>query len=116
MVNDTQSLITESRNPNSFNLHQMSALEIVALMNREEQLVNQAIATRLPVIAEAVMQIEQACRAGHLFYIGAGTSGRLGVLDASECPPTFGTEETLVQGIIAGGDHALRHAVENVED
>lgn len=117
MVNDTQSLITESRNPNSFNLHQMSALEIVALMNREEQLVNQAIATQLPVIAEAVMQIEQAFRAGgHLFYIGAGTSGRLGVLDASECPPTFGTEETLVQGIIAGGDQALRHAVENVED
>ena len=60
---------------------------------------------------------EQAFRAGgHLFYIGAGTSGRLGVLDASECPPTFGTEETLVQGILAGGDHALRHAVENVED
>ncbi|HZW50199.1 MAG TPA: N-acetylmuramic acid 6-phosphate etherase, partial [Bacillota bacterium] len=117
MANETQTLITESRNPNSLHLHQMSALEIVTLMNQEEQQVNQAVATQLPVIAEAIMQIEHAFRkGGRLLYIGAGTSGRLGVLDASECPPTFGTEEALVQGIIAGGDYALRHAVEKVED
>ncbi len=117
MINDPQVWMTESRNPNSLNLDQMSALEIVTLMNREEQQVNLAVAAQLPVIAVAVEQIEQAFRAGgRLLYIGAGTSGRLGVLDASECPPTFGTPETQVQAIMAGGDYALRHAVENVED
>ncbi|MCE5197017.1 MAG: N-acetylmuramic acid 6-phosphate etherase [Negativicutes bacterium] len=117
MNKDPQVLITESRNPNSLNLDQMSALEIVTLMNREEEQVNRAVAAQLPVIAAAVEQIERAFRAGgRLFYIGAGSSGRLGVLDASECPPTFGTPETQVQGILAGGDYALRHAVENVED
>ena len=113
---DTNLPITEQRNPRSMQLGTMSALEIVELMNREERLVQEAVASQLPVIARVAERISQTfAQGGRLFYFGAGTSGRLGVLDASECPPTFGVSPDLVQGIIAGGDTALRHAVEHAE-
>jgi N-acetylmuramic acid 6-phosphate etherase len=95
----------------------MSTLELVTVINRQDQLVAEAVARVLPQVAEAVDVIVAAIEAGgRLVYIGAGTSGRLGVLDASECPPTFNTDPGLVLGLIAGGDHALRHPIEHVED
>lgn len=109
--------ITEQRNPKSMQLDQMSALEIVQLMNQEERQVQEAVASQLPVIVQVIERITQAfSQGGRLFYFGAGTSGRLGVLDASECPPTFGVPPEQVQGVIAGGDRALRSAVESAED
>lgn len=109
--------ITEQRNPKSMQLNQMSALEIVQLMNQEERQVQEAVASQLPVIVQVIERITQAfSQGGRLFYFGAGTSGRLGVLDASECPPTFGVPPEQVQGVIAGGDRALRSAVESAED
>lgn len=109
--------ITEQRNPKSMQLNQMSALEIVQLMNQEERHVQEAVASQLPVIAQVAQRIADAfSQGGRLFYFGAGTSGRLGVLDASECPPTFGVPPEQVQGVIAGGDRALRSAVESAED
>ena len=109
--------ITEQRNPKSMQLNQMSALEIVQLMNQEERHVQEAVASQLPVIVQVIERITQAfSQGGRLFYFGAGTSGRLGVLDASECPPTFGVSPEQVQGVIAGGDLALRSAVESAED
>lgn len=94
-----------------------SPLGIVDLMHAEDRLVADAVASQRLVIAEVIAAIETAFRAGHrLFYVGAGTSGRLGVLDASECPPTFGTDPSMVIGLIAGGDHALRHPIEGAED
>ncbi len=94
-----------------------SPAEIVALLSAEDQLVAAAVATQREAIAEGIAAIEKAFRSGHrLLYVGAGTSGRLGVLDASECPPTFGTEPSMVVGIIAGGDRALRHPIEGAED
>ncbi|ASS77184.1 N-acetylmuramic acid 6-phosphate etherase [Tumebacillus algifaecis] len=110
-------LSTEQTNDNSANLDQMSALEIVTLINKEDQTVALAVQAALPQIAAAVELIAAAlAKGGRLFYIGAGTSGRLGVLDASECPPTFGIDATLVQGLIAGGDAALVNALEGAED
>src|ERR1700730_6521457 len=97
----------------------VSPTEMLEVMNRADREVADAVAREIPAIARAVAAIATALapeRGGRLFYIGAGTSGRLGVLDASECPPTFNVPETLVQGLIAGGDHALRHAVEGAED
>jgi len=109
--------ITEQRNPKSMQLDRMSALEIVQLMNQEERHVQEAVASQLPVIAQVAQRIADAfSQGGRLFYFGAGTSGRLGVLDASECPPTFGVPPEQVQGVIAGGDRALRSAVESAED
>ena len=109
--------ITEQRNPKSMQLDRMSALEIVQLMNQEERHVQEAVASQLPVIVQVIERITQAfSQGGRLFYFGAGTSGRLGVLDASECPPTFGVPPEQVQGVIAGGDRALRSAVESAED
>lgn len=110
-------LQTEMRNAASEQLDQMSALEIVTLMNQEDQKVAQAVEQVLPEIAQAVELIAEALeKGGRLFYIGAGTSGRLGVLDAAECPPTFGTDPEQVRGIIAGGNKALTVAVEGAED
>lgn len=110
-------LETEKRNAASEQLDQMSALEIVSLMNQEDQKVAQAVEKVLPEIAQAVDLIADALEKGRrLFYIGAGTSGRLGVLDAAECPPTFGTDPAQVQGMIAGGHTALTIAVEGAED
>ena len=111
------SLATEQVNAQSARLDELSALEIVTLMNTLDADVLKAVNAALPQIAEAVEGIvERMKRGGRLIYMGAGTSGRLGVLDASECPPTFGVSNQLVQGIIAGGDGALRNAVEGAED
>lgn len=110
-------LITEARNPHSMALDTLSPLEIVQLMNQEDKQVALAVERCLEPIAQAVEQIVQAFRTGgRLVYIGAGTSGRLGVLDASECPPTFGVSPEMVKGIIAGGERALRHPIEGAED
>ena len=95
----------------------MSALEIVSLMNREDRKVAPAVARELPSIAKAVDGIvSRVRRGGRLIYVGAGTSGRLGVLDASECPPTFGTSPMLVRALIAGGKRALTKSIEGAED
>ncbi|MEH8048570.1 N-acetylmuramic acid 6-phosphate etherase [Gallibacterium anatis] len=110
-------LISEQRNSSSLNLDQLSALEIVQLMNQEDQKVALAVNDQLAQIAQAVEVIVSAFQqGGRLIYQGAGTSGRLGVLDASECPPTFGVPFGQVIGLIAGGDRAIRKAVENAED
>jgi N-acetylmuramic acid 6-phosphate etherase len=104
--------ITEQANPRTKDIDRRSALEIVTLINEEDRLVAEAISRVLPLVAEAVEIISARLGGGgRLFYIGSGTSGRLGVLDASECPPTFGVSPDLVQGIIAGGERALRSAI-----
>jgi len=114
---DLTSLATEQRNPASAQLDLLDTLEIVRVINDQDRLVAEAVARELPAIAAAVDVIVEAIRAGgRLIYIGAGTSGRLGVLDASECPPTYNTDPAMVVGLIAGGDHALRHSIEHVED
>ena len=108
---------TEQRNPRSRGLDRKSTLEILRALNREDARVALAVRRELPKIARAVDAIVKALGAGgRLFYIGAGTSGRLAVLDAAECPPTFGTPPKMVQAIIAGGAKALRHASEGAED
>ena len=109
--------VTEQENPRSQNLSSLSTAEIVSLMNEEDATVAQAVNQILPNVATAVDEIVKRLRAGgRLFYIGTGTSGRLGVLDASECPPTFGVSPELVQGVIAGGYDACYRAVEASED
>ena len=117
LLQTLSTLITEQRNPNSMNVDSLSALEIVQLMNEEDKQVPLAIEKCLPQIAQAVERIVAAFQqGGRLVYIGAGTSGRLGVLDASECPPTFGVSPEMVKGIIAGGERALRYPIEGAED
>ena len=117
LLQTLSTLITEQRNPNSMHVDSLSALEIVRLMNEEDKQVPLAIEKCLPQIAQAVECIVTAFQqGGRLVYIGAGTSGRLGVLDASECPPTFGVSPEMVKGIIAGGERALRHPIEGAED
>ena len=109
--------LTEQRNAASRNLDRMTAMEIVRLMNREDRKVAIAVRRELPAIAGAVDAIVNGIRrGGRLFYVGAGSSGRMGVLDAAECPPTFGTSPKLVQALIAGGRRAITHAVEGAED
>ena len=109
--------ITERSNPRSENLSSQSTLQIVELMNDEDGTVAQAVQRVLPNVASAIDQIvSRLSAAGRLFYIGTGTSGRLGVLDASECPPTFGVSPELVQAVIAGGYDACYRAVEASED
>ena len=108
---------TERRNPRTASIDLASPLEIVDLINAEDSSVPRAVATQRKEIARAIEIAEKAFRAGgRLFYVGAGTSGRLGVLDASECPPTFGTDPEMVQGIIAGGIPALTRSQEGAED
>lgn len=110
-------LVSETRNPETMTLDEMSTLEMVTCFNREDRKVPQAIAAVLPEIAQAVDLAASALRAGgRLIYLGAGTSGRLGVLDASECPPTFGVPHGMVVGLIAGGPEAMFKAVEGAED
>lgn len=110
-------LTTETRNAKSTHLDSLTALEIVELMNSEDATIAAAIAAEKQPIADAMEAIVTSFRnQARLFYIGAGTSGRLGVLDASECPPTFNTPAEMVIGIIAGGDRALRNAIEGAED
>ncbi|MBP1971552.1 N-acetylmuramic acid 6-phosphate etherase [Virgibacillus natechei] len=110
-------LTTEQRNPNSMNLDQMNTMEVLQTINNEDKKVALAVEGVLPQIEIAV---EQVCKAlnngGRLFYIGAGTSGRLGVIDASECPPTFMTPSDMVQTIMAGGNDAFFNSVEGTED
>lgn len=110
-------MLTEQQNPRTVNLDQMTPLQIVQTMNEEDASVARAVAQALPQIAAAVEAITARMRrGGRLLYIGAGTSGRLGVLDAVECVPTFGVPPELVVGIIAGGDRAFMRAVEGAED
>jgi N-acetylmuramic acid 6-phosphate etherase len=109
--------LTEKRNPASKNLDRMSALQIVRLMNREDHKVAIAVDRQLPAIARAVEAIyARLSSGGRLIYVGAGSSGRIAVLDASECPPTFGTPPRLVQALIAGGRKAVTGPVEGAED
>ncbi len=109
--------ITEYRNENTKNIDLLSTIDIVRKINEEDKLVALAIEDELPNIAKAIDMIaKQFLMGGRLYYFGAGTSGRIGVLDASECPPTFGAPADMVTGIIAGGDTALRNAVEGAED
>ncbi|HEY4217310.1 MAG TPA: N-acetylmuramic acid 6-phosphate etherase [Gemmatimonadaceae bacterium] len=109
--------LTERRNPRTAEIDLASPLEIVDLINTEDRAVPLAVASQREPIARAIEKAEQTFRAGgRLFYVGAGTSGRLGVLDASECPPTFGTDPEMVQGVIAGGEKALTRSQEGAED
>jgi N-acetylmuramic acid 6-phosphate etherase len=110
-------MLTEKPNSNTLHLHQMTSIEIVETMNAEDATIAKSVCWALPEIASAVELIsERLEKGGRLFYIGAGTSGRLGVLDASECPPTFGTLPEKVQGIMAGGETAMSGSVEGAED
>lgn len=110
-------LLTEARNPQTMELDSMTPLEIVTAMNREDARVPESIRPQLPNIAQCVAWATEAIRSGgRLIYMGAGTSGRLGVLDAVECPPTFGVSPDVVVGLIAGGDRAFVKAVEGAED
>jgi N-acetylmuramic acid 6-phosphate etherase len=116
MTEKLNTLSTEGRNPRSMDLDKMSPLEIVSLMNDEDNRVIEGVKAQLPNISKGVELMTQTIKhGGRVLYFGAGTSGRLGVLDASECMPTFGTKDE-VQGIMAGGDYALRNAVEGIED
>lgn len=109
--------LTEQRNPRSMQIDQLSTIEIVDLINAEDRMVAQAVGEEREQIARAVdLVVETFQSGGRLFYVGAGTSGRLGVLDASEMPPTYGTDPEMVQGIIAGGYAALVRAQEGAED
>lgn len=110
-------LLTEARNPQTMELDSMTPLEIVTAMNREDARVPESIRPQLPNIAQCVAWATEAIRSGgRLIYMGAGTSGRLGVLDAVECPPTFGVSSDVVVGLIAGGEGAFVKAVEGAED
>ncbi len=117
MLQDRARLTTEKRNPRSRGLDRRSTLQMVDLINAEDARVAGAVGRQRRAIARAVDLIVERLRCGgRLFYVGAGTSGRLGVLDAAECPPTFGTPPRMVQGIIAGGRRALVRSVEGAED
>ncbi len=116
-MDELQVLITESRNQATENIDQFSTVDLLRAMHDADRSVIDAVAQEIPNIARALdCIVERFLAGGHLFYLGAGTSGRLGVLDASECPPTFNINSEMVQGVIAGGDIALRHAIEGVED
>jgi N-acetylmuramic acid 6-phosphate etherase len=110
-------LETERQNRASSDLDKMSALEIATLMNRQDARVLRAIRQVLPAIAQAIDVVrDRLVAGGRLIYVGTGTSGRIGALDASECPPTFGTDPDMIQYVIAGGEHALANATESSED
>ena len=114
---DLSHMTTETRNKNTMELSKMTSLEIISEMNREDENVPKAIHKVLPVIAEVVdWCVEALSQGGRIFYMGAGTSGRLGVLDAAECPPTFGVSPDMVVGLIAGGEKAFIKAIEGAED
>lgn len=116
-VMNFEQLTTEQVNQQSLRLDDMTPLEAATLMNAIDSQASEAVRAALPQIAKAIEVISSRLKTGgRLFYAGAGTSGRLGVLDASECPPTFGVDPGLVVGVIAGGDKALRFAIEGAED
>lgn len=122
--NDVPLSPTEARNPATERIDELTTLEMVRLFNAEDARVLEAVAAELPHVAEAIDRIAERMRpgaespevGGRLIYVGAGTSGRLGVLDASECPPTFGVPSGLVVALIAGGEGAIRHSIEGAED
>lgn len=117
LLSELEQLVSEERNPRTMGIDLMATPEIVKTINAEDRLVPEAVGKTLPKVAQAVDKIVEAFgKGGRLVYIGAGTSGRLGVLDASECPPTFGVPPTMVVGVIAGGLGALVSAVEGAED
>ena len=117
LFEELSALITESRNPDSYEIDVMDTKDAVRLFNSEDKKVSLAVEKEIPYIAQAVEIITEAFKkGGRLIYVGAGTSGRLGVLDAAECPPTFGVETGMVIGRIAGGYKALSVAVEGYED
>jgi len=112
-----ESLMTEQVNPATREIDQMNTVDMLAAINAEDALVSQAVAKEIPSIARAVDGIAaRMMQGGRLFYVGAGTSGRIGVLDASECPPTYGTDPDLVQAIMAGGEGAVFRSAEGMED
>ncbi|MEC6908667.1 N-acetylmuramic acid 6-phosphate etherase [Photobacterium piscicola] len=114
---DLTTLVTESRNVMSENIDMLSTIDMLKVINQEDQKVALAVEAIIPEIAEVVDLIANAFQSGgRLIYIGAGTSGRLGILDASECPPTYGSNPDVVVGLIAGGHQAILKAVENAED
>ena len=114
---DLSVLVTESRNKETMGLDQMTPLEIVTVMNREDGKAVEAVEEVLPQIAQAIVWCTDSLKQkGRIIYIGAGTSGRLGVLDAVECPPTFGVSPDVVVGLMAGGTPAFVRAVEGAED
>ncbi|AYO11025.1 N-acetylmuramic acid 6-phosphate etherase [Vibrio campbellii] len=114
---DLSRLVTECRNPASAEIDTLSTIEMLQVINQEDQRVALAVQAVLPQIAQTVDAITAAfANGGRLIYMGAGTSGRLGILDASECPPTYGTHPGMVIGLIAGGHQAILKAVENAED
>lgn len=117
VFNELALLVTESRNPESYEIDVMSTEDIIRLINKEDHNVARAVEKEIPYIVQAVDLISEAFKnGGRLIYVGAGTSGRLGILDASECSPTFGSPADMVQGIIAGGYAALYKAQEAIED
>lgn len=117
MRDNYDALKTEARNPRTMAIDKMSTYDMMKTINEEDQTVPAAVATQLSEIAKVVdLAAASLEKGGHLIYVGAGTSGRLGVVDASECPPTFGVDYNLVRGIIAGGDSAMFRAVEGAED
>ena len=110
-------LTTESRNQNTLDIDKVSTIEMLQKINEEDKKVAIAVEKEIPQIADAIDKtVERMHNGGRLIYIGAGTSGRLGILDASECPPTYGVSEELVQGVIAGGQEAIFRAQEGAED
>lgn len=117
MAIDLSNLVTESRNHNSENIDTLSTFDMLKVINNEDKKVPLAVEKALPEIAQLVDKVAIAfSQGGRLIYCGAGTSGRLGILDASECPPTYGTPHDMVIGLIAGGHKAILQAVENAED
>ena len=117
VFNEIKNLITESRNPATFDIDSKSTLQILKLINSEDKKIPESIEKVIPQIARGVELIVKSFKkGGRFFYIGAGTSGRLGVLDAAECPPTFGTDPKMIKGIIAGGYKCLIRSKEGVED
>jgi len=117
MTNNVKSMITEQTNESTNDIDKMSIIEIITTINNEDKKVAYSVEKVIPEIAEAIeLTVSSLKNGGRLIIVGAGTSGRLGVLDASECPPTFNTDPELVKGLIAGGDIALRNPVEGIED
>lgn len=117
MTNILSQLTTEQPHENTQNIDQLSSEQIMILINSEDSLITDAIRELIPLIARAAdLVVEAFQKGGRLFYVGAGTSGRIGILDASECPPTYGTDPSMVQGLIAGGFRAVKEAIEGAED
>lgn len=117
IFDEIKDLVTETRNPRTMDIDAKDTAEILHLINQEDRLIPEIVAQEIPYLTQAVELVVAAFKnGGRLFYIGAGTSGRLGILDASECPPTYGTDPEMIQGIIAGGFKALVRSQEGAED